>query len=112
MSKRVHLFISPHLDDVALSCGGYVRHLTSAGELVSVLTVFTADPPAGTTLSWFARRNQSAWRLSDAPFAARRGEDAAAMQLLGAQYRHLDCLDAIYRRDFVGLYLYTERSVG
>jgi len=34
------------------------------------------------------------------------------MQLLGAQFRHLDCLDAIYRRDFVGLYLYMGRSVG
>ena len=60
MSKRVHLFVSPHLDDVALSCGGYVRYLTRAGELVIVLTVFSADPPAGTALSWLARRNQTA----------------------------------------------------
>jgi len=112
MSKHVHLFVSPHLDDVALSCGGYVRYLTRAGELVIVLTVFAADLPAGTALSWLARRNQTAWRLGDAPFAARRDEDAAAMQLLGAQFRHLNFLDAIYRRDFAGRYLYMGRSVG
>ena len=112
MSKRVHLFISPHLDDIALSCGGYVRRLTTAGECVIVLTIFAGDLPAGVSPPWLARRYELSWRLGDRPFAARRGEDAAAMQLLGAQYRHLDFLDAIYRRDLVGHPLYTKQSFG
>ena len=47
MSKIVHLFISPHLDDVVLSCGGYIHRLTTSGEKVVIVTVITADVPAG-----------------------------------------------------------------
>ena len=112
MSSRVHLFISPHLDDIALSCGGYVRRLTASGERVIVLTVFAGDLPVGASPPWLARRYELSWRLGARPFAARRGEDVAAMQLLGAQYRHLDFLDAIYRRDSAGHPLYTKQGFG
>jgi LmbE family N-acetylglucosaminyl deacetylase len=111
MSRPVYLFISPHLDDVALSCGGYVRRLAAAGERVVIATVFTADVPAGTSLSWLMRRNHLAWRLGDAPFTARRREDIVAVGKLGAQYVHLGLLDAMYRRDAVGRLLYTKNSV-
>ena len=108
MSSPSYLFISPHLDDVVLSCGGYVRRLAAAGERVIVLTVATADPPPGARLSKLARRNHAAWRLGDAPFELRRREDIAAMQLLGAQYAHLGLPDMMYRRDVDGRPLYTQ----
>ena len=111
MSQEIYLFISPHLDDVALSCGGYARRLTSAGERVIVATVMTADPPASEPLSWLARRNHASWRLGDAPFGERCREDLAAIASLGAEAVQLGLLDAIYRRDAPGQPLYTQRSV-
>jgi LmbE family N-acetylglucosaminyl deacetylase len=112
MTKSVYLFISPHLDDVVLSCGGYISHLTVAGECVFIATVITADIPSGTPLSWLARRNHLTWRLGDAPFGARCREDIAAAEMLGAQHAHLGLLDAAYRRDVDGKPLYTKNTVG
>jgi LmbE family N-acetylglucosaminyl deacetylase len=111
MSKPVYLFISPHLDDAALSCGGYIFRLTAAVERVVIVTVVTADAPAGTPLSWLMQRNHRAWRLGDTPFAARRQEDAAAAKVLGAHYVHLDLLDVMYRCDEAGRPFYTKNSV-
>jgi len=113
MSLPWHLFISPHLDDVALSCGGYVYRLTSANEPLAIVTVVTADAPPGVRFSKLAQRHHAAWHLGDTPFGCRRREDIAAAQLLGAQYIHLDLPDAIYRRDETGRSLYAHvRDVG
>jgi LmbE family N-acetylglucosaminyl deacetylase len=111
MSKPTLLFVSPHLDDVALSCGGLIRRLTQANNSVVVATVFTADVPAQTTLSWLTRRNHAAWRLGDSPFAARRCEDIVAVRILGAGYVHLNLHDAMYRIDELGHPFYRERIV-
>ncbi len=46
-----HLFIAPHFDDVALSCGGEVARLVAAGETVSIVTVFAGVPPAAMPLT-------------------------------------------------------------
>ncbi|WP_240002095.1 PIG-L family deacetylase [Photorhabdus bodei] len=37
----IHLFLSPHLDDVALSAGGLIHKLVSENQKVVVLTFFT-----------------------------------------------------------------------
>ena len=42
------LFLSPHLDDVAFSCGGTAAALGRAGWRLVVATVFTASMPAPT----------------------------------------------------------------
>lgn len=87
-----HVYFSPHLDDVVLSCAGRIACQTGAGHRVLVVTIFggaarpAAAPPA---------RSQ-AW----APFrdvAARRGEDRRALAALGADHRWLDYPDAIQR---------------
>jgi LmbE family N-acetylglucosaminyl deacetylase len=36
-----HVFVSPHPDDAALSCGGLIAKLRADGEAVSILTVFS-----------------------------------------------------------------------
>lgn len=110
-SKIVYFFVSPHLDDVVLSCGGFIRHLTEAGEHVIIATVITADVPVDTPLSTEMRRRHNLWRLDNSPFAARRQEDVDASAILGAQYIHLDLLDAIYRRDSNGKPLYIKNIV-
>ncbi len=44
INKRYeHIYLSPHLDDVALSCGGRIVKQRSKGENVLVVTVFTGD---------------------------------------------------------------------
>jgi LmbE family N-acetylglucosaminyl deacetylase len=39
------VFVSPHPDDIALSCGGLVAHLRARGEAVAIVTVFCGPGP-------------------------------------------------------------------
>jgi LmbE family N-acetylglucosaminyl deacetylase len=41
-----HVFVAPHPDDVALSCGGLVASLRELGQSVTILTVFSGGPDA------------------------------------------------------------------
>ena len=41
-----HVFIAPHPDDVALSCGGLVAGLRELGQNVTILTVYSGGAPA------------------------------------------------------------------
>lgn len=101
------LFVSPHLDDIALSCGGLVRRLAAHGQRVVIATVCTADRPAGQPLFAAAQHVHGEWQLGDEqPYAIRRQEDAAGCAVLGAQPIHLGLLDAIYRQDEAGAPLY------
>ncbi len=36
-----HVFVSPHPDDIALSCGGLVAALRELGQSVTILTVYS-----------------------------------------------------------------------
>ena len=38
-----HVFVAPHPDDVALSCGGLVASLRELGQNVAILTVYSGD---------------------------------------------------------------------
>jgi LmbE family N-acetylglucosaminyl deacetylase len=93
----VHIYLSPHLDDAAISCGGDIHQLSRAGEPVWIITVFTAAP-AG-PLSSYATGLHEAQSFSSGEDAilGRLAEDREATALLGARARHLDFLDAIYR---------------
>lgn len=93
------LYLSPHLDDAVLSCGGQIEQQTRAGRRVLVVTLFAGDPPA-TDLPPLAEKLHELWGLSPAgALAARRAEDLEACRVLGAKTRHWDLLDAVYRRD-------------
>lgn len=99
MDKHEWIFISPHLDDVALSCGGLVWDLAQMGHTVSVWTL-VAGFPSNEDYSPFAQQIHSEWGFAGAEaFQVRRAEDRAACAVMGAQVRHFDWLDAIYRRD-------------
>lgn len=102
------IFVSPHLDDAVLSCGGGIARLVRARVPVTVVTVVTTDQAPGTPLSPLARRNHASWAVGDQPFEVRRAEDLAALQLLGADAEHLAMLDAMYRRSPSGAPLYAD----
>lgn len=112
--SEIYIFLSPHLDDAVLSCGGYIARLAAAGEQVVIATFFTSDLPQGKPLSWLARRNLRSWNMAGSltPFADRRLEDQAAAARLGVQTIHLGLLDAMYRSGADGLFYYTRNTVG
>jgi LmbE family N-acetylglucosaminyl deacetylase len=106
------IMLSPHLDDVALSCGGWIWELTQAGHSVQVWSICAGDPP-GEAVSGFAESLHHRWQLdeitprlgqadegADDPIhaaEARRREDIASCQAMGAGYRHFPLPDCIYR---------------
>jgi len=92
-----HVYLSPHLDDGVLSCGGAIHRQVTGGEEVLVITLFAGDPPTRRPPSDFARGQPAHRSGAPQPVALRRAEDAAALALLGAEPLHLSFPDAIYR---------------
>lgn len=108
MKSAYHtIYLSPHLDDAALSCGGQIFGLTSAGENVLVVTIMAGTPP-DETLSPFAAMLHQRWQLGVDAVALRQQEDVTACRILGADYLHWDVPDCIYRRTEDGEWLYPE----
>ncbi len=93
----MHVFLSPHLDDVPLSCGGLVHRLTHSGETVIILTAMAGDPPTPLPQSPLIEELHQRWQLGDNPIVGRRAEDECAAQRLGARAMHLPIPDCIYR---------------
>lgn len=94
----IHLFVSPHYDDIALSCGGTVARLVQAGRRAEVAVVFGAQPDAAAPLTPFAEMQHDRWGVApEQVITARRAEEAAAAALLGTQVSSLPFHDAIYR---------------
>ncbi len=50
-----HVFVSPHPDDAALSCGGLIASLRELGQTVTILTVFSGSGDPDTNLSPYQR---------------------------------------------------------
>ena len=105
-----HYYLSPHLDDAVLSCGGLIIKQTSVGEPVTVVTICAGDPPPG-SFSAFALELHARWDLGQAPVAARRTEDREACDHLRASTVHLDIPDAVYRKGSEGEALYLSEAV-
>lgn len=94
-----HLYLSPHLDDIPLSCGGRVWQQTQRGESVLILVITAGDPPLD-NLPPFADGLHRAWGIAhESPVATRREEDSAANTILGALYEHWPLFDCIYRHN-------------
>jgi LmbE family N-acetylglucosaminyl deacetylase len=92
-----HVYLSPHLDDAALSCGGLIHRQARAGQSPLIVTVFAGRPSGNLDLSPFAKYQHTSWGSSEDVIVARWTEDRAAMSVLGADYLRLDYLDCIYR---------------
>jgi LmbE family N-acetylglucosaminyl deacetylase len=101
-----HLFISPHLDDAVLSCGGLIDALTKQGDVVDVFTLMAGDAPDPLPESPLIEKIHGRWDRGDNPIAARRSEDHAAIELLGGTPYWHDWRDCIYRVNSDGRVLY------
>lgn len=91
------IYLSPHLDDVALSCGGLAWEQAHGGESVSIWTICAGEPPTG-DISPFAKELHGRWEVGQNAPAQRRIEDIRSCQCLGATPRHFSVPDCIYRR--------------
>ena len=90
------IYLSPHLDDVVLSCGGQIHSRCARGETVLIVTLFAAGPDDGAPLSPLAIELHRLW--GDGNVAEkRRQEDREAVQRLGASVEHCELLEALYR---------------
>ena len=96
-AETTSIFISPHLDDVVLSCGGTLAHLVQRKADVVLVTVVTADLAPDVQLPPLARKWHEELGLGNQPFMTRRQEDKATVEHLGIGYRWLGFLDAVYR---------------
>ncbi len=97
MPRGTTVFVAPHPDDVALSCGGTVALAARVGAPV-IVTLFAGQPSEA--ISDFAQFQHDRWGVeAGSVAAARRAEDEAAALALGDSVSPLwlDHLDAIYR---------------
>jgi LmbE family N-acetylglucosaminyl deacetylase len=88
-TARRLLVISPHLDDAVFSCGA----LLAASPDAVVCTVFAGVPEEALVTDWDA---QCGFADAYQAMHARRAEDSAALDALGARALHLPFLDSQY----------------
>lgn len=77
------LFLSPHLDDVAFSCGGTCHRLAARGWRTTLCTVFTRSVPDPRGFALACQLDKGLGPEVDY-MALRRAEDAEAGRCLGA----------------------------
>jgi LmbE family N-acetylglucosaminyl deacetylase len=99
------IYLSPHLDDAALSCGGQIAQQTAVGQHILIVTIMAGDPVGD--FSEYAQELHGRWQLAHDAVAARRAEDIAACAILRADYQHGVIPDCIYRMGADGRTLYT-----
>jgi len=106
------IYLSPHLDDAALSAGGLIYEQTQSGIPVEIWTFMCGTPPE-TEFSPFAQWHHTQWGFASAEETVRerRIEDMNAAKILGAKVVHFDFLDCIYRRGKNGEWLYAEVDI-
>jgi LmbE family N-acetylglucosaminyl deacetylase len=83
------IYVSPHMDDAAYSCGGRILQSRARGARVLVLTVFgtgRADVPQETAQAHFT------------DYDARTAEELAVMQRLDADFIWLDYPELLFRK--------------
>jgi LmbE family N-acetylglucosaminyl deacetylase len=91
-----YVYISPHLDDVPLSCSGTICQQKIQGFNILVVTVFAADPQP--PFSPFVQSFHRAWEAADeTPYQVRKVEERKAMAVLNVDYAWFDWLEILYR---------------
>ena len=92
------IYLSPHFDDVVLSCGGLIWEQIQGGQPVEIWTVCAGMPRPDEPLSDFVHQLHARWETGPEAVVVRRREDDAAGKVLGARMRYWDLPDCIYRR--------------
>jgi LmbE family N-acetylglucosaminyl deacetylase len=94
------IYLSPHLDDAVLSCGGLIWEQVKSGLEVEIWTICAGFPP-DTPLSPVAQALHDRWQTPASlrqAVSTRRAEDGLACRCLGAIPVQFDIPDCVYRR--------------
>ncbi len=104
------IYLSPHLDDAILSCGGIIFQQRKEGILVEIWNWMSGIPADDLPLSELARSVHAEWEFATAKeaFTARLQEDRLAALRVNANPRYFDLYDCIYRRSPNGEALYSD----
>lgn len=102
--KKPCYFISPHLDDAVFSAGSLIAELAKHTD-VYVVSIFT-EANETKTLSVRAFLRQCGFKSATELFSARRSEDKAVVEKIGAKPIHLGFTDAPWRRTAKGRAIY------
>jgi LmbE family N-acetylglucosaminyl deacetylase len=92
------IYLSPHLDDGVLSCGGMIWEQSQRGENVEIWTLCAGYPPKNVELTEFAAWKHREWKIDRRVVFYRREEDRLACSRVGAGLRWWSLPDCIYRR--------------
>ena len=105
-----YIYLSPHLDDAVLSCGGIILEQRAADIPVEIWNWMCGTPPDDLPLSELARSVHAGWELDSVKevYATRLAEDRLAASRVGAETRNFDLLDCIYRQADDGSFLYPD----
>jgi LmbE family N-acetylglucosaminyl deacetylase len=76
------IYLSPHFDDCAFSCGGLIWEQSSGGDNVQVWTICAGDVPAG-ALSQYAEEHHQRWQTGREAVELRKMEDMQAFGAVG-----------------------------
>jgi len=101
--------LSPHLDDVVLSCSGLIAELTDSRKSVLIATFMTKDFERD-NLSDLAKTAHKLWGVEYNPMAQRKKEDILACKILNVDFIHLELYDCIYRKDISNKYMYISQE--
>lgn len=91
------IYLAPHLDDAALSCGGQIHGATAVNKPILIVTIMAGDPPPTLIASEFVQELHERWELPADAAKIRRQEDAEASRILGADFVHWAIPDCVYR---------------
>lgn len=97
--KKTCLFLSPHLDDAILSCGGFINFLLKNGHQIWVVNIFTEGLSGKISQAARTHLSQSKFRETESLnfFEMRREEDKKAWSVLGLKPQNLSFIDASWR---------------
>ncbi|MBT3321632.1 MAG: hypothetical protein HN392_05030 [Anaerolineae bacterium] len=104
------IYLSPHLDDAILSCGGVIFEERKEGDSVEIWNFMNGIPSSKLPLSDLARSVHAEWGLGSAKevLDLRLTEDRISASRVNALPRYFGFLDCIYRHDKKGTPLYAE----
>ena len=87
-----HIYVSPHADDAALSCGGQIIADPAREQDTLILNIFTSDPD---------RSQGGSGKLGDMFISTERErEDQSAWESIGVATHHADLPEALLRKRF------------
>jgi LmbE family N-acetylglucosaminyl deacetylase len=98
----IHLFLSPHLDDAVLSCGGVMHRLAQSGERVVIVTVMAGEPDEPLVNTPVVQAIQERWNKGEGTIHMRRAEDSLAAQQLQAQVYYMALTESAFRATLCG----------